>query len=202
MRAELVLKRARRAIQTFEHSRCTRGARGRKKVGWFRAELHHFSLSLPLLSTTSVHHVAASLFPRGGAFLFASKAPVSSDDVSLLPFPPPHPKQRRVALSLPRSLYRLPFSACALRPLASPTCTVLLFRAARSKFLPRGWFALWREEKRKLESRNHHYPFSRPPHRWTNQLIEIVFHSFLREWFGKMGIFLIRRWWSWICRTR
>lgn len=114
MRAELVLKRARRAIQTFEHSRCTRGARGRKKVGWFRAELHHFSLSLPLLSTTSVHHVAASLFPRGGAFLFASKAPVSSDDVSLLPFPPPHPKQRRVALSLPRSLYRLPFSACVL----------------------------------------------------------------------------------------
>lgn len=68
----------------------------------------------PLLSTTSVHHVAASLFPRGGAFLFASKAPVSSDDVSLLPFPPPHPKQRRVALSLPRSLYRLPFSACVL----------------------------------------------------------------------------------------
>ena len=132
MRAELVLKHAR-----YKHSRYTQGeeARGRKNVGWFRAELHHFSLPLP---PPSIHHFRS---PRSRVPLPYSRArrqfPATMFRfyLSLLFL---LPKQRRVALS-PPSLYRLlpsrafllPHPQCALRPL----CTVLFFRVVRSSFL-------------------------------------------------------------------
>lgn len=158
-----------------------------------------FPLPPPFYSTTSVHHVAASLFPRGGASLFASKAPVSSDDVSLLPFPPPPPPSNNDGLhsSLGRCVARVSFSlsrvcssttrfANLLRPFLSVRFS---FRSIEIPSLPRGWFILWREEKGKLESR--------PLHRWSvneSTCWNCVSSSLVwKKW--RLGMFLVRRWW-------
>lgn len=128
MRAELVLKRAR-----YKHSRYTQGeeARGRKNVGWFRAELHHFSLPLP---PPSIHHFrsprsrvplpysrARRQFPATMFRFYLSLLSPSNDGL--------HSRPRRCIVYYPRAL-----SFSLIRSVCSST-TVLFFRVVRSSFL-------------------------------------------------------------------
>lgn len=196
MRAELVLKRAR-----YKHSRYTQGeeARGRKNVGWFRAELHHFSLPLP---PPSIHHFRS---PRSRVPLPYSRArrqfPATMFRfyLSLLFL---LPKQRRVALS-PPSLYRLLPSRAFLLP--HPQCVLfdrcpflscrsfLLPFDARSKFTPSSLGDDLPFGERRRENRDIH-PFLYLLHRWsTNEQINL-----LKLCFILFFLVLIRRWWwSW-----